>query len=788
MEYHRVASVLVALFLTSLTLPVVSGDTVISSEEAEILEAGSFQSPSEWSFETTTGFSTDRAEYTIGMVADGEMSFTHARPDNFAEYTSWASSGCSSCNATFGEADGFYSWSRGPDITMGGYSYSGLNSMEIEHVSLVLHFSIPDALPSDEVNVIMQNHGSDILVTTFARTLGPLNRMSNPLVVSLDGHLDWDWAKLEQTQFNVDYVSDNQGADDSEVRVDAVGLKVKYHNPWFSFENARAEHSSILEEMPVFDISTYEGEISGLEHSTCGLVPSGEESGSWEFQVSAPSNQKIGRVHVSGVGNHSIMFSHESTGGEYVEISSGDLVWGKAEVVDFRVLVEDGCISGSRVDLNDPHLIVRGRVSGGLAGLSSESSNIRFAIGPFLVHTEQMDSGEFEFAVPVGYALPTEGEALRIGVAARFQWSSNGTAENTVVHIGSMSISGGFSLEWDRGPNCEEIADVSLIEDEGGEIISVYSICSDDITDPQSLEVRAHSSDNSTLLAYGEGGLLMIEPEDEASGAAEVFVQVIDEVGNSWTDSFLVEIEPVKDPPEIVYIPGVMYVELGESGVIVTEIFDPDTDALSITTSKSWASVNDTGEIFLQPVEMGEHLLTISVTDGNSMITRDVVIIVTSKPDLLVESMEIRIGGVETDDLENGDVVEVIGFIRNQGRAPAQNVSFYCMLNGILVGTGAILELEPGGLSMATCDIQLIASSEVAIFTVEIDGTNSIEETLEGNNARFVELPVGDPSTGSDEGNMGSTIVALCVVAVIFSLAAFQMSPKSPKKDFQRRK
>ena len=777
-----------ALFLTSLSLPVAFGDTVISSEEVEILQAGNFQSPSEWSFETTTGFSTDQAEYTIGMVADGEMSFTHARPDNFAEYTSWASVGCSSCNATFGEADGFYSWSRGPDITVGGYSYSGLDSMEIEHVSLVLHISIPDALPSDEVNVIMQNHGSDILVTTFARTLGPLNRMINPFVVNLDSHLDWDWSKLEQTQFNVDYVSDNQGADDSEVRIDAVGLRVKYHQPWFSFENARAEHSSILEEVPVIDISTYDGEISGLEHSTCGLVPSGEGSGIWEFRVSAPSDQKIGRVHVSGVGNYSILFSHESTDGEYVEIDSGDLVWGKAEIVDFRILVEDGCISGSRVDLNDPHLFVSGRVSGGFAGLSSESSNIRFAIGSFLVHTEQMDSGEFEFSVPVGFALPPEGEALRIGVAARFQWSSNGTSENTVVHIGSMSISGGFSLEWDRAPNCEEIADVSLIEDEGGEIISVYSICSDDITDPQSLEVRAHSSDNSTLFAYGEGGLLMIEPEVEASGTAEVFLQVIDEVGNSWTDSFVVEVEPVMDPPEFVYVPGVLYIELGESGVIAPEIFDPDTESLSISTSKSWASVNGTGEIFLQPVETGEHVLTISVTDGNSMITRDVVVIVTSKPDLLVESMEIRIGGLEANDLENGDVVEVIGFIRNQGRSTAQNVSFYCMLNGILVGTGEISELDPGGLSMATCDIQLIVPSEVAIFTVEIDGTNSIEETNEGNNVHSVEFPIGNPSIGPDDGNASSTIVALSVVAILFSLAAFQMSPKSPKKEFRRRK
>ncbi|MEC8170702.1 MAG: hypothetical protein VX057_00070, partial [Candidatus Thermoplasmatota archaeon] len=76
MGYCRAASVLVALFITSLSLPIAFGDTVISSEEVEILEAGSFQIPSEWSFETTTGFSTDQAEYTIGMVADGEMSFT----------------------------------------------------------------------------------------------------------------------------------------------------------------------------------------------------------------------------------------------------------------------------------------------------------------------------------------------------------------------------------------------------------------------------------------------------------------------------------------------------------------------------------------------------------------------------------------------------------------------------------------------------------------------------------------------------------------------------------------
>ena len=89
---------------------------------------------------------------------------------------------------------------------------------------------------------------------------------------------------------------------------------------------------------------------------------------------------------------------------------------------------------------------------------------------------------------------------------------------------------------------------------------------------------------------------------------------------------------------------------------------------------------------------------------------------------------------------------------------------------------------------MATCDIQLIEASGVATFTVEIDGTNTIEETVEGNNVNSVEFPVEDPSTGSEDGNAGSAIVALSVVAVLFSLAAFLMGPKSPKKEFQRRK
>ena len=778
---------LVVATIFALVSPMVSGDSVISSEGVEILEAGSFHDGADWSFSSSTGFTTEQADYTIGMIANGEMSFTHSRPDNFDEHTSWASSGCTDCNATFGEPDGFYSWSKGPDITMGGFSFSGLESMEIENVSLVLHFSIPDALPSDEVNVILQNHGSDILVTTFARTLDAVNRMSNPLVLDLDGHVEWDWSKLEQTQFNVDYVSDNQGADDSEVRVDAVGLRVKFHQPWFSFENARAEHSTIPEGVPVIDFDTYEGNITGLEHSTCGLVTEGE-SGSWEFSVSPPPEQELGRVYVFGEGNFSISHSSEGPGGEYT-----DILWGQKLVEPhldhiIRIKLEDGCIFGARVAINDPHLIVNGRVSGGLSGLSGASSHIRFAVGDSLVHSEGMKSGQFTISVPIGHALPSEGEELRVGVATRFQWSSNGTAENTVVHIGSISITGGFSIEWDRDPFCDEIGDLTLVEDEGGQIISLASICSDDITEPQNLIVSASSSDENLLKAYGEGGLLAIEPEEESNGVAEVMVTVNDEAGNSWESSFSVEIQAVQDPPQIVHLPSTLYIELGESYIIVPDLFDPDSEILSLSTSKSWATVGDNGSILVEPVEVGEHVLEISVSDGTSEVSRNVTVFVTAKPDLLVELVEIRVGGVGSETLNKGDVVELIGFIRNQGRGIAENVTFYCRVNDILVGTGTIAELSPGDLKMSVCDFQLMGTSEFVTFIVEIDGTNSVDETLEGNNLLEIVLPVEIPDDGSGKEGRGATIVVISLMAVLISLAAFQLGPKSLKKEFQRGK
>ncbi len=259
-------------------VPFSAADTVIGAEGIELIEAGDFSDSEQWEISATAGFSSEQAEYSGGMVADGELSFTHDRPDNFEQVTSWATNSPTLSNATLGEPDSYYTWSKGPNITMNGYDFAGLHGMQIANVSMVLHFSIPDALSQDTVRVVLQNHGFDKLVVTFGHTFGPILRMSNPLVLPLEDLVQIDWGALEGTQFTVDYTSQGT-SDDSEVQVDAVGLRVKYHQPWYSFETTKARHTLNGVDSPVVDFGPYDGEISGLSQVSCGLTPNGPEAG-----------------------------------------------------------------------------------------------------------------------------------------------------------------------------------------------------------------------------------------------------------------------------------------------------------------------------------------------------------------------------------------------------------------------------------------------------------------------------------------------------------------------------
>ena len=83
MKSGNISMLFFVMFLIAPMTPIIQADTVISSESVELTSAGNFDEPSLWEITSTSGFSNDPADYTIGMIADNQLSFTNERPDNF---------------------------------------------------------------------------------------------------------------------------------------------------------------------------------------------------------------------------------------------------------------------------------------------------------------------------------------------------------------------------------------------------------------------------------------------------------------------------------------------------------------------------------------------------------------------------------------------------------------------------------------------------------------------------------------------------------------------------------
>ena len=784
------STTLVLLALLAILAPLTSADTVIESERIELLEAGAFDDANAWDLTTKKAFSEDSAEHSTGMIADGELSFTHERPDNFQSHTTWATYSPTESNYSLGEPDGSYAWSKGPDITLSGYDFEGLQTREIANVSMIMHISVPDALPSDEIRITIEANGPERLVRTIARTFGPVNRMTTPIVENMDNLQDWTWSDLADSTIVVDYVSDG-APDDSEVRVDAVGIRVKYHQPWYSFETVKAIHEKSEQSLPVLDFGPYDGTHSSLSVENCGLTPDGGTQGTWDFNVEVPYDQELGRIHVFGEGNFTIeaMPQGHTSLENFQSYENGELLTERDVTNSVRITIYDGCIEMARIDVNDPYLEVVGSVAGAVDGLAPGYSTVRFAIGNTLLNEVEISLGEFAFQVPIGHALPKAGEALEVGVAARFQWSSNGLAETTVVHIDSMSIVGGYHLEWDLNVTCSSPSNLELVEDGGGSLIPMASRCEDDRTDWEDLEVRAWTDSSDILDVSAQGGDIRVQPHANANGEARINVQVIDASGNVWEGAFNVVITAVEDPPTIEGLPVSTYIDLGQTRVIDLEITDPDTTDLTISTSRSWASVDSAGDLILTPVAPGTHTVELTVTDGTYTVVQSIEVIVTAQPDLTIENIEIWRGGTSVTSVDEGDVVQLKVYVRNEGRGVGDAIDVRCWVDGLLVGSTMIDSIAPGGLAIATCDTQITNSGTVVIRAMA-DGTASIEESNEENNEMSILIDSeARDHAGRDTNNVdrGPAIIVASIGVIAISIAALQMGPGRVRKPFRKK-
>ena len=811
-DVHRDGSrpslAVLALLLSVMLLPLapgVSADTVIRAESVDLFPEGTFDDATDWTLSSLAGFESRPADYTTTMVADGVLSFTHTRPELRDSTSAWATvTSVVNSNNTLGFPDGAYWYSSGQEITLSGFDFSAVSGRELTNVTLLVSFSIPDPLQQDDVRFIVSWPGSTELVRTYAHTQSAIDHMSgNPAAIPLDSLESWTWSILANVSVTIDYHSEGS-TDDSRVEVDAVGLSATYFQSWYSFETAKAEASVLLSTSPVIDLNLTLGQTTNLAQSPCGLeLIDSATGGTWISTVhERPYGQSWGRVHMSTSGNASVEVRGSADAQNWFgyTLLNDPFLLPDHRFLEFKVDLLDGCLTRVRADINDPTVTVSGHVSGAIDDLVVNVSTLRVAFEGVVLLDLPLTLGGFSHSIPVGHLLPAAGEQIDFGLRTRFQWSSDGHAETTVVVVDDIMLSGGFVVEWDRDPSCDDVTDRQLDEDASGAVIPLLSTCNDDVTAWQDLQVSADSGDTSLLTVSVVDGQLVVSQQPEQHGQTTVMVQVQDERGNSWVSNFSVTVNEVEDAPTHAPLPLEVQVEVGESLVIELGVEDVDTplSELQFNTDVSWAFIDQSGNLILEPIAEGSFDVSITISDGVNTVQASIGVLATAEPDLLIEQItleHIQQGqqGQQAVNVTQGDVVTITAWVRNSGSSAANLVLVRCYVDDQLVGTSSSIPvIAPDQLASTSCDWQVGMGGGSASIRVVVDPLHDIQETNEENNEAFsevtIEPPISDDDGGDQRPSGGGISVStpmfwtLAGAIILVTILAFQLGPSKIRR------
>ena len=807
-DRSRPSLTVLALLLSVMLMPLapaVNADTVILAESVDLFPEGSFDDATDWTLSSQAGYETRPADYTTTMVADGVLSFTHTRPELRDSTTAWATeTSLTNSNNTLGFPDGAYWFSSGQEITLSGYNFSAVSNRELTNVTLLVSFAVPELLQQDDVRFIVSWPGSTELVRTYAHTQSAIDHMSgNPAAISLDSIESWTWSVLANVSVTIDYHSEGTN-DDSRVEVDAVGLSATYFQSWYSFETAKAEASVLLSTSPVIDLDLTLGQTTNLAQSPCGLeLIDLTTGGIWISTVhERPYGQSWGRVHLSTSGNASVAVRGSADAQNWFgyTLLNEPFLLPDHPFLEFKVDLLDGCLTRVRADINDPTMTVSGHVSGAIDDLVVNFSTLRVAFEGVLLMDLPLTLGSFSHSIPVGHLLPAGGEQIDIGLSTRFQWSSDGHAETTVVVVDDIMLSGGFVVEWDRDPSCDDISDRQLDEDAAGAVIPLLPTCSDDITAWQALQVSAVSGNESLLTVSVVGGQLVVSQQPEQHGQTTVMVQVQDERGNSWVSDFSVTVNEVEDAPTHAPLPLEVQVEVGESLVIALGVEDVDTpfSQLQFGTDVSWASIDQSGNLILEPIAEGSFVVSITISDGVNTVQTSIGVLATAEPDLFIEQITIEHiqqgqQGQQALNVTQGDVVTITAWVRNSGLSSANLVLVRCYVDDQLVGTSSSIPvIVPDQLAATSCDWQVAMGGDSASIRVVVDPLHDIQESNEENNEAFLEITVAPQVTGgggADQRPSGGGISVsspmlwtLAGAVILITILAFQLGPSEIRR------
>ena len=780
----RIPVLIVLIVLMCSSMIDAAARSVHSTEEVDIFPQGQISTNDDWIMEDGITFTSDNALYTESMVEDNRITIEHSRPDNFQTLTMWSSSSPTDSTLATGTADQQYSTTNGPVIEVTDFDTSSNEQYEIVGVSIIMSFHIPGALQQDQVRITMNYGGNYEELATYVNTQSAIDYMNGSMWQKNITQLSsWTWDDLTDIIFTLDYVSLG-GNDDTQLDVDAVGIAVVVKYPWYGTEWASVESTSKNFVMPIIDVSLQDGEFTNLQVSECGIKPVNDGvSGTWLSPIiTSQPGQTLGRIHYlhSAVDNSDlaveVSYSNDGqTFSEYYSVQSNNLV--DSNYLKIKVSTSNTCLESISLDYNDPTLSLTGKIFGSIDGLATDYSRWKVFINNQEATFQSIEQlGNFTINLSIGQYMNSGVNDLSVKIQAWFNWDSNGQSSTTLLEISSMSISGGFDVQWDEDPVCQSIAPQYFAEDGPGLLIPLINACQDDRTSNENLTVSLSVADDSLISAslVQEDIKLVLLPE--TFGVTTVTVVVSDEAANSWVETFLVYVEEVDDLPNLNEFPSIIPVESGKSTTIAFSYFDIDSTGLTVTTDKTWAVVDlSSSTITVTPPSLSSSMpVIVTLCDQSSCVNRTMLLEVLTLAELSIEQIVIT-----PENIREGDLVEVRVYVRNSGQEEASSISVRCQSGNNLISIQSISILMPGQLGVVTCD-WLVFESGSKTISVEVDRANEVSEGDENNNIQSVSVEVLDSNsdtTSSSDSIKATTVwiatfIGLAVIIGLFTVLA----------------
>ena len=775
------------------TLNPASARSVHETAEYDLFPQGELTNPADWSLQATTSFTSQPATYTDTMVADQRITMVHQRPQNLDTMGYWGTNSPTESDNVVGSPDGLFAWSTGPVMSVDGFDFSASTQYVITSVDVLVAFKITDSLSIDSVRLSMDwSNGTDIM-RTWSNTNGAVDHINNSAYrLSISSVDDWSWSMLSSIGLTMDYVSVGQ-TDDARLELDAIGIEVTMETAWYGGEVAQAVSTASGHDMPIQEIDMSQGEYNGMSLSVCGLESTDTSTiGSWtSAALQRPAEQYFGRIHFdvneSGTeGNVSVQYATSADGESFSAFAMHNTdALPMTEYLKVRVLTDTSCITSVRVDVNDPTLSIAGRIYGDGSGIDGNYSRWTLSVGGSTVANLPVSVGQFNHQIPIGaYMNPGQTE-LSIMVKTWFTWDSDGSASTTALEVNSIDVSGGFDIFYDEDPICQLVGDQQLSEDGGGIFVPLLTRCTDDRTDPTLLDVEFENSQPDLVDVSLNQGEVRVSLLSEQSGSAQILMTVSDEAGNSHVESFNIIVDSIDDAPVLNEFPSLVRVEHAVATPLSFIWSDVDTIPadLTISSNKTWVEVDlINSSLLITAPTPGYTSVELTLCDQTTCVDRVLDLDVRSLPDLRIESVVVGEGSadgtfVELTEVELGSYVTTRVYVANDGFINAEMVTIRCTVNGMVGDIATITTLEPGAMSIATCEFQAPYQGQLLRIEAIVDGGEIIDEGDETNNEGSVNLILIESTViddvSSDEGISTTTIWIISILVLVAIIGGF---------------